>query len=54
MYNDQGEFYQAGFFVIRVPTTKSIEDLVDLFDGYHYTYQVLNFFPWPVDYLSYD
>ena len=54
MYTNEGKFYQAGFFCIRVPTTKSIEDLVDLFDGYDYTYQILSFFLWPVDYLNYD
>ena len=54
MHTDDGRPYQAGFFCIRAPNTKTVEVLEDHITAQGYTYRILSYFPLPVDYLDYD
>ena len=56
MYTEEPELrpYQAGFLCIRAPNTKMIEVLEEHITSQGYTYRLLPYFPWPVDYLDYE
>ena len=54
MFTEDGRPYQAGFLCIRAPNTITVEVLEEHITSQGYTYRVLPYFPWPVDYLDYE